>query len=136
MKNRNQAGFTLIELLVVIAILAVLAGVAVPRVLTSLADAKDKAVKANVSMLQSAVERWVIDTNPAASIVGWSPICTLTDATAVANAGQTVTLNVTALNTLGYIAKVPTQGAYTILVKAKTAGGVTAWYGEVIGVIN
>ena len=61
MKKRNQAGFTLIELLVVIAILAVIAGIAVPRVLTSLENAKTRADASNRAIIQSAWERYTID---------------------------------------------------------------------------
>lgn len=62
MFKKNEKGFTLIELLVVIAILGVLAGVAVPRVLTSLATARQNADAANLALLQQAVERYVFDT--------------------------------------------------------------------------
>ena len=61
MFRKSERGFTLIELLVVIAILGVLSGIAVPRVLTSLADARLRANEANMQIIQSAVERLAID---------------------------------------------------------------------------
>ena len=61
MFKKSERGFTLIELLVVIAILGVLSGIAVPRVLTSLADARLRANEANMQIIQSAVERLAID---------------------------------------------------------------------------
>lgn len=63
MKRKNgQKGFTLIELIVVMAILAVLAALAVPRYTGMLADAKEKADKANVQLLQRTVELYYSDT--------------------------------------------------------------------------
>ena len=59
--RKKEQGFTLIELLVVVAILAVLAGVAVPRVLDALSTAKKNADTANVAILQGAIERFHLD---------------------------------------------------------------------------
>ncbi|HAA64640.1 MAG TPA: prepilin-type cleavage/methylation domain-containing protein [Thermoanaerobacter sp.] len=59
--NKDERGFTLIELIVVIAILGVLAAIAVPRVTTSLANARVKADEANVKILQNAIERYYVE---------------------------------------------------------------------------
>ncbi|NNG66801.1 competence type IV pilus major pilin ComGC [Caldanaerobacter subterraneus] len=59
--NKDERGFTLIELIVVIAILGILAAIAVPRVTTSLANAKAKADEANLKILQNAVERYYVE---------------------------------------------------------------------------
>ncbi|MBS3984969.1 MAG: prepilin-type N-terminal cleavage/methylation domain-containing protein, partial [Selenomonadales bacterium] len=56
MKKRER-GFTLVELLVVIAILGVLGGIAVPRVLGAVENARRNGNIANRTILQSAVER-------------------------------------------------------------------------------
>lgn len=61
MFRKSERGFTLIELLVVIAILGVLSGIAVPRVLVSLEDARTRAEQTNVAILQTAIERLAID---------------------------------------------------------------------------
>lgn len=59
--NKDERGFTLIELIVVIAILGILAAIAVPRVTTSLSNAKVKADEANLKILQNAVERYYVE---------------------------------------------------------------------------
>lgn len=59
MKKRER-GFTLIELLVVITILGVLGGVAVPRVMGAVENARRNANIANQAILQSAVERYQV----------------------------------------------------------------------------
>jgi general secretion pathway protein G/type IV pilus assembly protein PilA len=58
---KGQRGFTLIELLIVIAIIAILAGLIIPRVMTSLNDADENTTEANVKLVQSAVERYYVD---------------------------------------------------------------------------
>lgn len=59
----HQQGFTLIELLVVVAILAILSGVAVPRAMDALSDARKNADDVNTALLQSAVERYYLATS-------------------------------------------------------------------------
>jgi prepilin-type N-terminal cleavage/methylation domain-containing protein len=63
MRNRREReqGFTLIELLVVIAILGILAGLAVPRVINALSNARKNSDDANIAILTDAVERWLLD---------------------------------------------------------------------------
>ena len=58
---RKDEGFTLIELLVVIAILGILAAVAVPRVAGAVDKAKTSESKANLSVVESALERYYVD---------------------------------------------------------------------------
>ncbi|AEF17191.1 hypothetical protein Thexy_1158 [Thermoanaerobacterium xylanolyticum LX-11] len=61
--NKDEKGFTLIELIVVIAILGILAAIAVPRVTTSLNNAKNNADQSNLKIVQSAVDRYWADNN-------------------------------------------------------------------------
>ncbi|MBS3872791.1 MAG: prepilin-type N-terminal cleavage/methylation domain-containing protein [Firmicutes bacterium] len=75
----RQSGFTLIELLAVVAILGILAGIAIPRVLGGLENARTSANNANLALLQSAVERWAFDNNPTtlAGTTGWDRLTAL-----------------------------------------------------------
>ncbi|WP_434632316.1 prepilin-type N-terminal cleavage/methylation domain-containing protein [Thermoanaerobacterium thermosaccharolyticum] len=63
--NKDEKGFTLIELIVVIAILGILAAIAVPRVTTSLNNAKTNANKASLKIIQDAVERYHVENDNA-----------------------------------------------------------------------
>lgn len=57
----GDGGFTLIELLAVIAILAIIAGIGVPKVWTTIQNAKVEAAYANMILARSAVERLLLD---------------------------------------------------------------------------
>jgi len=59
--NRKNKGFTLIELVIVIAILGILATLVVPRVSTSLTNAKQTTDKANAKIIGEAAERYFIE---------------------------------------------------------------------------
>ena len=59
--NRTRAGgFTLIELLVVVIILGVLAATIIPQFIGTTQEAKVSAAKANISQLETAIERFNI----------------------------------------------------------------------------
>lgn len=59
--KKDERGFTLIELIIVVAILAVLAAIAIPLVTGRVQEARIAADKANVRLLQGAVNIWVVD---------------------------------------------------------------------------
>lgn len=58
-----RQGFTLVELLIVLAILVLLASLVGPRLLGSKQKADINAVKAQIGMFQSALERYSLDMN-------------------------------------------------------------------------
>jgi len=89
----RQSGFTLIELLAVVAILGILAGIAVPRVLGAIQNARTSADTANIAMLQSAVERWAMENNPALSDTGWTEMIGATATATTINILTTTTGN-------------------------------------------
>jgi general secretion pathway protein G len=60
---RQQRGFTLIELLVVITIIGILAAIAIPNMTKVRIKAKESEVKANLHVIQEAVERFYTNEN-------------------------------------------------------------------------
>jgi prepilin-type N-terminal cleavage/methylation domain-containing protein len=64
MKNlkRRRSGFSLLELLAVVTILGIIAAIVVPRVATSTAAARQNADLQNRALINSAVERFFVDT--------------------------------------------------------------------------
>jgi len=82
-KKSRQSGFTLIELLAVVAILGILAGIGIPRIFGALENARVGADRANVAMLQSAVEQWGVIHNPGGTLGGWGPLFTPTPTAAL-----------------------------------------------------
>lgn len=59
--SRKAAGFTLIELLVVFSLLAMLLTIAVPRYLSSIDRAKEKARDQNMSTVRDAIDKFKAD---------------------------------------------------------------------------
>ena len=59
---RNTRGFSLIELLVVITIMGILAGVAIPRFINVLDQAKDRADDSNIHTIKSAAQVFFFET--------------------------------------------------------------------------
>ena len=62
-QRRNRRGFTLTELLIVMAILVLLVSLIGPRLLGSKQKADINAVKTQIGMLQSALEKFAVDMN-------------------------------------------------------------------------
>lgn len=62
-RRRNRGGFTLTELLIVMAILVLLVSLIGPRLLGSKQKADINAVKTQIGMLQSALEKFAVDMN-------------------------------------------------------------------------
>jgi prepilin-type N-terminal cleavage/methylation domain-containing protein len=58
---RGKKGFTLIEILFVITVVAILAAIVIPRLTTSATTAKEAACDANISNINTQVERWYFD---------------------------------------------------------------------------
>lgn len=62
-RSRQRRGFTLTELLIVMAILVLLVSLIGPRLLGSKQKADINAVKTQIGMFQSALERYAVDMN-------------------------------------------------------------------------
>ncbi|MFH0731525.1 MAG: prepilin-type N-terminal cleavage/methylation domain-containing protein [Candidatus Omnitrophota bacterium] len=58
----EKRAFTLIEILFVIIVIAVLAAIAIPRIVTSTATAKTNACLANQSIMDTQIEQYHMDT--------------------------------------------------------------------------
>jgi type II secretion system protein G len=59
--RKNQNGFTLVEMLVVITIIGILAALAIPNMTKARNKAKEAEVKANLHVIQAALERFYTD---------------------------------------------------------------------------
>ena len=58
--THKRAGFTLIEMMVVVVVIGILAGLIMPKFMGATHDAKVSTAKANVSELESALERFYV----------------------------------------------------------------------------
>jgi prepilin-type N-terminal cleavage/methylation domain-containing protein len=70
---RSRKGLTLIELLVVVIILGALVAIAVPRMSASSTTAKQRACKANQSMINTQVELYYLNND------SWPTLSTIVD---------------------------------------------------------
>jgi len=61
--KKMEKGFTLLELLIVIVIVGILATVAIPNYFSIMNKAKDSSVRANMYIIQSAVEEFAVRSN-------------------------------------------------------------------------
>lgn len=62
-KRFTKSGFSLLELLAVVTILGIIAAIIIPRVGVSSSNAKQKVREHHIATINSAVERYYIDTN-------------------------------------------------------------------------
>lgn len=62
LQGKRRRGFSLMELLAVVTILGIIAAIVVPRVSVSSATAREKVHEHNVATINSAVERYYIET--------------------------------------------------------------------------
>ena len=60
--KKKRFGFSLLELMAVAAILGILAAIVIPRVTSSRDEAEAKADMQNKALINSAVERWYMET--------------------------------------------------------------------------
>lgn len=61
--NKGVRGFTLVEMLVVIAIISILAGLALTALITARRTSKENAIRAQLKVIESALERYEQDFN-------------------------------------------------------------------------
>jgi prepilin-type N-terminal cleavage/methylation domain-containing protein len=59
---QKKRGFTLIEILFVVVVIAILAAIAIPRIVTSTATAKTNACLANQAIMNTQIEQYRLDT--------------------------------------------------------------------------
>ncbi len=60
-KRKRERGFTLIELLVVMVIIALLASLVAPKLFSKLGSSKQKAAKAQIQMIETALDAFRLD---------------------------------------------------------------------------
>ena len=68
--RRSQNGFTLVEMLVVITIIGILAALAIPNMTKARVKAKEAEVKANLHVIQAALERFYTDHSQYPAYIG------------------------------------------------------------------
>ena len=110
MRNTKQNGFTLIELIIVMVILGVLAAVAVPKYLDSVANAEAAAEDAVITSMLAGLEQYANNSLYTSGRTTWptNPFSALKEAPALYNAGSNVAAAV--------------DGEWTFVVESSTNG--------------
>lgn len=91
----GKRGITLVELLIVVMILGALAAIALPRISQSASNARQRACDTNVSLINSAIEMYYVDTGsyPAALTNVTNNTTYFPDGAPVCPLGGTYTMN-------------------------------------------
>ena len=74
----NRKGFTLIELLVVISVIAILVGIAIPRFKGMQDEANESKAKAELRVMQTAIESYYMNQTPNAYPATTTTLCAST----------------------------------------------------------
>ncbi len=147
MKQRTKAGFTLIELMIVVAIIAIIASVAIPRLMAARLSANESAAISTLRSLSSAQAQVqssaAVDTDADgggeyaffAELSGMVPLRVSAAGVAVGGAIGTDELNPailsSAFGTLNATSQVTRSGyMYQLFLPAATVAGITAGIAE------
>ena len=122
---RRQKGFTLVELLIVVAIIGILAGIAIPNMLSAINRARQKRSMADMHLIGTALEAYFVDYNyfprvaiASASTTAWAIYLTPQYIRRVPEFDGWLRQ---------YLAKTSTTGqSYTILSKGRAGTGTEA----------